>query len=263
MTKLLLLYATCIALLCSWPRAVSGQQLRKQKGSHLVFQGVQPAALERGAGAGAGAVVSADDDSERPMIDPLRLPEPCLMYAFGIAGNSKFEQRMSGQCRVFAFDCTVRADSPAVSKKNFTFSPLCIGAHSYALEKTEYGGKTDAALYDFRNLTTIIKQLGHSHINILKMDIEGSEWNVLYALLHSYETAEIRLPEFLFFELHTEKASERYVPAKAVSNKGRKEVNKLFQRLKRVGYRVVSKSINPSDPACADFVLMHTLDIIQ
>ena len=49
------------------------------------------------------------------------LGRPCIVYGAGIAGESDFEQGMTGDCDVHAFDCTVGMGSPVVAGKNFTF----------------------------------------------------------------------------------------------------------------------------------------------
>ena len=63
------------------------------------------------------------------------------------------------------------------------------------------------------------------------------------------------LPYEISFELHTEMAKKAYVSEALVKGKNKREVNELFIKLWKLGYRVISKVLNSGDPACCEFVV--------
>ena len=195
-------------------------------------------------------------EGDKFFVAPLTLQQQrqeCVVYAAGLADSVGFENYMASSvgCRVHGFDCTVLGAKP---HWNFTFHDTCIGqpldfeSHSHSLIKRQ----ADISL-SFKRLDTIKAELGHSHVDILKMDIEGFEWDILTALL---DLSDADLPWQLLLELHAEGANPAFVPASLVKGKTRQEVAKLFLRLHDQGYRVVYKEINVGDPYCADFTLL-------
>lgn len=101
---------------------------------------------------------------------PVAAHRPCIVYAFGVNDDTSFEEELANRthCQIFAFDPTV-ANLPA-SAANVT-PPLHF--HKQAL------GPKDGASRRFlleRNLLSIMKELGHTYIDVLKVDVEGAEW---------------------------------------------------------------------------------------
>jgi hypothetical protein len=94
-------------------------------------------------------------------------------------------------------------------------------------------------------------KLGHKKINMLKMDIEGGEWNLLQHEIVEAED-ENYLPEQLLFELHTEGANPHYVPPTLVSHKRLNQVNQLIYDLWLKGYRLTNVELNFGDSKCAE-----------
>jgi len=180
--------------------------------------------------------------------------QKCIVYGAGLANRADFENYMSESvgCDVHGFDCTLLAAQP---QWNFTFHDTCIG-QSHAFDGNSYSmAKRKADLtFEFKGLDTIRTELGHSHIDILKMDIEGFEWDIFVGLL---QLQDLDLPQQLLFELHTEGANPTWVPPSLVKGKTRREVVDLFLRLYDRGYRVVYKEVNIGDPRCADFTLLR------
>lgn len=183
------------------------------------------------------------------------LNDRCVVYAAGIANNSRFEEKLSKSgCEVHAFDCTISASSRAVAGKHFSFHNWCLGKNlnDNLKQSSRYNvlGKTS---FEFKSLQSTMDELGHSHVSLLKFDIEGYEWD----LFKNELLTSPQRPRQLSFELHTEKAHPQFVPHDNVRGKDRHEVDKLFLQLYDMNYRVVSKEINPKDPACAEFVLLN------
>jgi len=108
----------------------------------------------------------------------------------------------------------------------------------------------------FKPLTETMRELGHTHVDLLKFDIEGYEWQLFQSeILSSGDRSQ--LPEQLAFELHTHGANPAYVPPELVSSKDVKQVGDLFLSLFNMGYRVISKEINNGDRHCAEFVALR------
>jgi len=179
----------------------------------------------------------------------------CVVYGMGIADNSRFEETMQVLgCETHAFDCTVDSESAAVKGKPFHFHRWCIGEKkdNKDLANNIYV-KKDVSTLQFKSLSETMQELGHSYIDLLKFDIEGFEWK----LFESEILPSKNPPEQLSFELHTKRASPRFVPHSNVADKDYVQVNRLFKSLYDMGYRVTSKEINNSDPACAEFVAVR------
>lgn len=191
-------------------------------------------------------------DFEKAFPWPELLEQPCVVYGIGIANDSAFETLLAGRCEVHAFDCTVPADFPSVRNKNFTFHPVCIG-HTRGISSTVYGQNAqNESLLRFESLQNVMRRLGHRKVDVMKIDIEGAEWQLLHQLFSSAS-----LPDLLLFELHTEDANQAAVPPDLVARKGKVAVNRLFAKLEQLGYRVFWKETNKGDPACSEFSLLQ------
>ncbi|KAJ7468671.1 methyltransferase domain-containing protein [Mycena latifolia] len=108
----------------------------------------------------------------------------CVIYSMGVERQSSFEQevlRQSERCQVYGFDFSVtewgpelRADTEVNSRAHFF--PYKIGAvDNHAATPKEY------------SLQGIMKELGHEFIDIWKIDIEGSEFSALAAVIESFK----------------------------------------------------------------------------
>ncbi|KAJ1389220.1 hypothetical protein B484DRAFT_459708 [Ochromonadaceae sp. CCMP2298] len=149
-----------------------------------------------------------------------RIGKRYVIYAAGIAGHPGFENQMAGLgATVVAFDCT----DEKKDTYHFDFHPWCIGTpHSF--EGSLYAAGKDSG-QQFYSLQQIKKKLGHPSVQMLKMDIEGSEWELLQKEI--VDADEGSLPEQLLFELHTEGANPQVVPPSIVHGKRRQAVNRL------------------------------------
>jgi hypothetical protein len=91
---------------------------------------------------------------------------PCVVYSLGSNGDVSFEKDVLSQtpCEVHTFDCTIDKVSILDAKRHF-FHKLCIG-------------KPRPSTESFQSLHTIMRRLNHIKLSMLKMDIEGSEFEV-------------------------------------------------------------------------------------
>jgi len=201
--------------------------------------------------------VAHGSEGGKTMIDPKavfdNLSSPCIVYGLGIATDSTFETAMSTYCEVHAFDCTISPDTTAVLNKRFKFHRICLGPTT-DITKSNYGSHNEASSLVFQSLEETMNQLGHKKIDVLKFDIEGSEWSLFDTIL---QTPPSHLPAQMFFEIHTETANPTLVPASTVKGRRKPDVNNLFVKLLDLGYFVYSKILNDGDPACAEFSLVR------
>jgi hypothetical protein len=115
-----------------------------------------------------------------------RMPRKCLIYSFGVSTHISFEMELKklADCEIHAFDPTVGKlpevqewpPSRASQRTNgITFHKLALANASgvssvFSLEMT---------------LQDIMHSLNHSYIDVVKVDIEGSEWNVFKHLFRN------------------------------------------------------------------------------
>ncbi len=121
-----------------------------------------------------------------------------IVYSFGVGKDIRFERGLlarSPSSRVFAFDPTPIAIRWLKSQQlplNFSFREWGIadydGTANFSLpagHRVSFvmgQGDTEAPV---KTLSTIMRELGHERIDILKMDIEGAEYAVLEDILRS------------------------------------------------------------------------------
>jgi len=149
-------------------------------------------------------------------IYPLGLNKNSIVYSLGIGEDISFDLALIERfgCQVFAFDPTPRSiewlktqDLP----EQFRWYKIGIAdydgeAEFYPPENPNHISHTilyrpqahgKAIVVKVNRLQTILKKLGHNHINILKMDIEGAEYSVIKDMF----STNIR-PEQILVEYH-------------------------------------------------------------
>ena len=197
----------------------------------------------------------------------------CIAYGVGIHDNFQFEASLVKQgCTVHAFDCTTRDVDNRMARAGVIFEPICIGEssdlpgqiyqdHLSSVTAASNGDTHNAFVSSsqdpvFMPLNDVLDSHGHSHLDLLKMDIEGHEWRIFeHEIIGSGSQRLDSLPYEISFELHTEMANKAYVSEALVKGKNKRGVNELFIKLWKLGYRVISKVLNSGDPACCEFVV--------
>ncbi len=127
-----------------------------------------------------------------------------VIYSFGIGEDASFDVDLIARvgATVHAFDPTPRSlawveaqDLPA----EFVMHPWAVGAEDgtatfYPPQNPEHVSHTvldrpdrEGATIEvpLRRLSTIMNELGHAHIDVLKLDVEGAEYAVLEDLIAS------------------------------------------------------------------------------
>lgn len=179
-----------------------------------------------------------------------------IVYAAGIGEGADFEELIAGKyaVSVHAFDCTVPANTTL--KNGVHFHHWCLGGKDQNFEGNSWSTNAKNKTFVFKTLANTMKELGHEHIDLLKMDIEGFEWDLIDTEIFKSKNM-VDLPDQIAIELHSQGASQKYVPVHLSKDKTRKFVNDFVLKLWRLGYRVVHKERNMGDPSCAEVTFLR------
>lgn len=177
---------------------------------------------------------------------PSLLNEDAVVYSFGIGEDISFDIKMYQEqnCHVFCFDPTPKSiqwieqqDLP----QNIHFHPFGISSKTgivdfYLPQNTDHvsGSLVQQKNIDtkrkvsvpMKSLTDIMQELGHSQIDVLKMDIEGSEYEIIESIIEN----KIPITQLLI-EFH-----DRFFPD------GRERTIRAVQQLKEAGYEIFGVS---------------------
>ncbi|TFK19556.1 hypothetical protein FA15DRAFT_759963 [Coprinopsis marcescibilis] len=115
----------------------------------------------------------------------------CIVYSFGVNYESSFEAEVlksTKYCQIWGYDFSVSTFGPEIPEalSNRTH----FRAVGLAGENT-YGPEDDPPMY---TLETLMHNNGHSHIDILKIDIEKWEFETLSAFIRPYISSGRPLP---------------------------------------------------------------------
>jgi FkbM family methyltransferase len=147
---------------------------------------------------------------------PDKLNAQSIVYSVGIGRDISFDQAIIDrhQCQVFGFDPTPNCIfwiEKTPTPEGFRFFPYGLGkkdtTQQFYLPKNpnEVSGSIveqsnvstqNAVPVEIKTLKTIANELKHSSIDVLKMDIEGSEYEVIDSIIHSQLTIHQLLIEF-------------------------------------------------------------------
>ncbi|CAK5271407.1 unnamed protein product [Mycena citricolor] len=108
----------------------------------------------------------------------------CIVYSMGVNHQSSFEQQIlrgSKSCTVYGFDFSVSNWGPELVAD----TAVNARAHFYPWKIT--GVDNHGAVPKEYSFHGIMKEFGHEFVDILKIDIEGSEFEVLAAIVESFK----------------------------------------------------------------------------
>ena len=115
----------------------------------------------------------------------------CVVYSFGINLESSFEAEIldgTAHCEVWGYDFSVKSFGPEIPSAQAHRTHF----HAVGLAGEDKDGPEDSP--KMYTLETLMKQNGHTHIDILKIDIEGWEFETLTTLLRPYVASGKPLP---------------------------------------------------------------------
>lgn len=180
-------------------------------------------------------------------VNPDLLTDKAIVYSFGIGKDISFDNAIMKKhgCQVYGFDPTPKSIdfiNNQVQNNKFIFNDFGIstktGVEIFFLPKNERAVSASMSLSDFvseensievkmKSFDDITQQFEHSHIDVVKMDIEGSEYEVLENLLDSNVTITQLLVEF----------HDRYF-------KGEIKSKKIIDLLYKKGFQIFGASLN-------------------
>lgn len=166
------------------------------------------------------------------------LNQDSIVYSFGIGKDISFDLCCIKRhhCKVFAFDPTPKAirfiqiEQPPLLFHFFDygicaspsgmkpfFLPQNPKATSGSLETIGQVNTENVINVEMKRLSDITKELKHQHIDVLKMDIEGSEYEVIEQIMDSSVTIDQILVEFhdRMFDLENSKSKQTVQKMKA------------------------------------------------
>eukprot|EP00884_Botryococcus_braunii_P008611 jgi/Botrbrau1/17751/Bobra.0127s0011.2 len=114
----------------------------------------------------------------------------CIVYSVGSNGDVSFERGILAKthCEVHVFDPTLTPQQKAEVEKvpELHLHEYGLAANDSYVDLSGDVSKTLGKIvagFETKSLNTILKELGHTWIDVLKIDIEGFEWEVLESLL--------------------------------------------------------------------------------
>lgn len=135
------------------------------------------------------------------IISSSNINENSLIYSVGVGNNLEFDEEITERyrCPVYLFDPTPMSkellESHPQHGEMFVFFPIGIsdkndnlvfylpfGCGSYTLYRPT--NIIDTFEAPCKTLNEVMEMLGHSHVDLLKLDIEGAALNVLWDMLH-------------------------------------------------------------------------------
>lgn len=102
---------------------------------------------------------------------------PCLVYSFGVNDGSSFENALLNRtnCEIWGYDYTVDAWDNQLHE---SYRP-----HTHILRVGISGETNGTRTPPFYSVRDLMRRNGHEYIDIMKMDIEGSEFDALTVLV--------------------------------------------------------------------------------
>lgn len=184
------------------------------------------------------------------------LKAPCHVFSVGSNANYYFEEDILAKtpCTVDTFDCTLQEPGKILHPTRHQFFDKCLGSEEKAA--------SDSMFVSMRGAKELA---GADTVDLLKIDIEGFEFDVLGA---PYDP-ELRgdLPLQIIMEVHNEHIylmtpfyqtdgldNLLWPKAKLVTVP---ELALFFMHLANLGYAVAFQEKNPGCGHCSEFVLLR------
>jgi hypothetical protein len=106
-----------------------------------------------------------------------------IVYSFGVRDDWSFDQAAAAVgLLVFSFDPSVDPAAAPPNEPRIAFRPWALAATDHDPPVGSPAHSADPALWTRRTLPSIMDALGHTHVDVLKADIEWGEWEVLPTL---------------------------------------------------------------------------------
>ncbi|TVY24476.1 hypothetical protein LHYA1_G007254 [Lachnellula hyalina] len=177
-----------------------------------------------------------------------------IIYSFGVNDESTFEAEMLARipsAHIYAYDYSVTSFGPQLSPSYSArahFKQLGLGAKDELYRTPQ-----------FFSLASLMAQNKHSYIDILKIDIEGSEYTALDAFMDECDKTGIFPIGQVMIELHL--VDDQHVNFETFG--------KWWERLEAFGMRPTWLEVNllsvtlgqgKTDPRCVEYVWVNAKD---
>jgi FkbM family methyltransferase len=117
----------------------------------------------------------------------------CIVYSFGIQKDWSFDAAIAQLgCEVWSYDpSSLQLKDHSDLDKNVHFQRVGVGIKEstrWIVEDPNHGGKWNdvdgpsvdgAHKFQIKSLRTLMQENGHDRIDLLKIDVEGTEWGLL------------------------------------------------------------------------------------
>ncbi|KAI9325513.1 methyltransferase domain-containing protein [Zopfochytrium polystomum] len=172
---------------------------------------------------------------------------PCTVFSLGSSGDFRFEQSVRSfvgdRCAIYTFDCTGEWTHEATQ-----FRPWCVADRRF----------TDDKGREYFTLDGIMKEVGVETVELLKIDVEGYEFQVLEA----WRTVPRHmLPRQILIEVHfwtREIAAQSEITEGAFFPPNWAHRALAFRRtIESMGYHIAYREMNNYSMACAEYVLVR------
>jgi len=157
-------------------------------------------------------------------VDRIAKQDKCVIYSFGINGESSFESSLLKRapgCEAWGYDYSVKSWGPEINDD----PALKNRAHfeAWALGGTDNHEESDNPKW--WKLDSLMKLNGHTFIDVLKIDIEGGEFDALTAFIDAHREGVFPVGQ-LQLEIHAREGREHF-----------EYFNKWWESLEAVGLR--------------------------
>lgn len=171
---------------------------------------------------------------------PENLNKDSVVYGVGVGHDITWDLAMIRRfgCTVHAFDPTPRCLQwirTQQTPEQFAFHPFGLSDHdgvaTFVMRSDDPAwssynpsddatGATEVVKLEVRRLSTLMKELGHTKIDLLKMDIEGGEYDVLTDMLKSSIRPRQLLVEYHYWENPRERVAKTIESVRALTSAG-------------------------------------------
>ncbi|KAI9669526.1 MAG: hypothetical protein M1817_004645 [Caeruleum heppii] len=176
-----------------------------------------------------------------------------IIYSFGVNDESTFEAEMLQRtnAEVFAYDYSVDDFGPQLAPAYRS------RAH---FQKVGLSGEDNINRNPpFHTIKTLMDQNNHTYMDMLKIDIEGAEYDVLTRLMDDFEGSTLPIGQIMI-EIHLQAEDSQY---------GWKGFFDWWERLESFGIRPTWMEINTqaitipdkqTNPTCTEYVWVNARD---
>jgi FkbM family methyltransferase len=193
-------------------------------------------------------------DGGKWLSDPTSLKSGSVVYSFGVGSDISFDVQMAGLfgCEVHMFDPGPSVEKSfanyhpgqAIGKGNFWYHAVGLGPTSAKPDEAD-NLIIEGRKCPVKRLSEFAAELGHTHVDVLKIDIEGGEMPALLEMISSQTLEKLAVKQLCVeFHLWDEAQYRDFVH--------------IIGLLRERGYLIFRKEFNPQNMRCAEFAFIAT-----